>query len=110
MSAEKTDWSYNEFLAFLMIYGAEMNYKLSQLELDFIKAKTGVQDIDSIKRKVDNISDALALEQIDDFKKLYLVTPESRAKAKNDIEELLKAPGGHSQFEKVVVHLIEKLI
>ncbi len=110
MSAEKTDWSYNEFLAFLMIYGAEMNYKLSQPELDFIKAKTGVEDIDAIKRKVDHISDALALEQIDNFKKQYLTTPESRVKAKSDIEELLKAPGGHSQFEKAAVHLIEKLL
>ncbi len=110
MSAEKTDWSYNEFLAFLMIYGAEMNYRLSPEELAFIKTKTGVADIDAIKRKVDHISDALALEQIDNYKKKYLVSPESQTKAKRDLEDLLKTPGMHSQLEKVVVHLIEKLI
>lgn len=109
-SAPGSDWSYNEFLAFLMIYGAEMNNALSDQELLFISTRTGVKDIEKIKRKVDNISDARAIEVIDEYKKTYLVTPDLREKVKHDLEELLKAPGEHSQFEKVVVHLIEKLI
>ena len=60
MNMDKPTWTYNEFLAFLLIYGAEMNYKLSTEELDFIKAKTGIQDVAAIKAKVNGMSDAEA--------------------------------------------------
>ena len=104
------NWSYNEFLAFLMVYGAEMNQMLTEHELDFIKTKTGIHDIEKIKAKVDGISDAEALEIIDDYKALYLPTAESKSKVKNDLEGMLNTPGTHSQFEKVVVHLMERLL
>lgn len=104
------NWSYNEFLAFLMVYGAEMDQRLTDSELDFIKTRTGIQDIAKIKEKVSGISDIECLELIDVYKCQYLSTDESKAKAKNDLEELLNTPGSHTQFEKVVVHLIERLL
>lgn len=105
-----SNWSYNEFLAFLMVYGAEMNQHLSAEELDFIKTRTGIHDISNIKEKVDSMSDAEGIELIDIYKGKYLSTDESKSKAKNDLEELLKTPGNHTQFEKVVVHLMERLL
>ncbi len=110
MNMDQTDWTYNEFLAFVMVYGAGMNDTLTNEELDFIKARTGITDIEKIKIKVESISDAEAMEVIDSYKKMHLPTQESKNKAKRDIEELLKTPGTHSQLEKVVVHLMEKLI
>ena len=107
---DKTSWSYNEFLAFLLIYGAEMNYTLSKDELEFIKKRTGITDIEKIKNQVESISDAEAMELIDNYKKMHLPTEESKTKTKRDLEELLKTPVNHSQLEKVVVHLMEKLI
>jgi ribosomal protein L12E/L44/L45/RPP1/RPP2 len=110
MTIDDSNWSYSEFLAFLMVYGAQMNYTLSAEELEFIKQKTGIQDIGKIKAKVDSLNDVQAVEVIDDYKKKYLSTPESTAKAKRDLEALLKTPGTHSQLEKAAVHLLEKLI
>ncbi len=34
-----------------------MNYNISQEELQFIKGKTGIADIEMIKAKVDSVSD-----------------------------------------------------
>ena len=107
---DNSHWTYNEFLAFLMIYGAEMNQVLTPEELNFIKTRTGIEDIEKIKSSVDSISDAEALEAIDDYKSRFLSTPESKSKVKTDLEGLLNTPGNHSQFEKVVVHLIERLL
>lgn len=109
MQIEKTDWSYNEFLAFVMIYAAEMNYNLSADELNFIMEKTGVTNIHAIKARVDSLADADCIEIIDNYKKTHLSTPERKLKAKRDLEGLLKTPGQHSQLEKVAVHIIEKL-
>ena len=107
---DNNTWSYNEFLAFLMVYGAQMNQGLTVEELNFIKTRTGIEDIDKIKAKVDSMSDAESFEVIDDYKSQYLPTTESKTKVKNDLEALLNTPGNHSQFEKVVVHLIERLL
>jgi len=107
---DNSNWSYNEFLAFLMVYGAEMNQSLGKEELEFIKTRTGISDIEIIKAKVDSISDAEAIDVIEDYKFKYLNTAESKAKVKNDLEGLINSPGNHTQFEKVVVHLIERLI
>lgn len=110
LGLDNSKWTYNEFLAFLMVYGAEMDQNLTPEELNFIKAKTGIDDIEKIKVKVDSISDAEAIEVIDDYKCHYLSTPESKSKVKNDLEALLHTPGTHTQLEKVVVHMIERLL
>jgi len=116
MSKESTtsinngNWSYSEFLAFLMVYGAEMNQHLTKDELDFIKTRTGIEDIAKIKAKVDGMSDIEGIELIDSYKNKYLATAESKHKVKSDLDALLNTPGNHTQFEKVVVHLMERLL
>ncbi|HWB62191.1 MAG TPA: hypothetical protein VG603_01685 [Chitinophagales bacterium] len=110
MNAETKALSYKEFLAFLMVYVAEMNYSLSAAELGFIKDNTGIPDIEKIKFRVDNISDAEAIDLINEYKAQYLPDEASRAAARNHLEEMLKAPGMHSQLETVVAHMVEKFI
>ena len=107
---DDTNWSYNEFLAFLMVFGAEMNFSLSTEELEFIRNKTGIQDIAKIKAKVDSRNDVEGLEVIEDYRETYLNTKEDEAKVKRDLEAMLHTEGQHSQLEKVAVHMIEKLL
>ncbi len=110
MQTENTSWSYNEFLAFLMVYAAQMNLVLSEEELDFIKNKTGISNIDSIKARVESISDIEALDIIEVYRNQYLDTKEKQEKVRQDLEGLLKADTGHSQLEKVVIHLLERVV
>jgi hypothetical protein len=107
---ENTTLTYNEFLAFVMVYGAQINLNLSAEELAFIKTKTGINNIDSIKQKVDDVNDIGAIEIIDTHRKIYLTTPEKEAKMRKDLEEMLQSSGEHSQLESVAVHILEKLI
>ena len=110
MASETTPWTYNEFLAFLMVFGAEMNYPLTREELDYIHDKTQIESIDRIKSKVDSLTDVEGLDVIEQYRTKYLSTEQARAKVKSDLEALLQTGGKHSQLEKVAVHLIEKLI
>ena len=105
-----TSWSYNEFLAFLLIYAGEMNFPLSKQELEFIQNETKIADINKIKAAVDSLNDISALDVIEDYRKKYLGTPEKEQQAKTDLENLLKTPGLHSQLEKAAVHILEKII
>jgi hypothetical protein len=110
MQLEDSSWSYNEFLAFLMIFGAEMNYPLSKEELEFIRERTKINNIEKIKAKVDSVTDVEGIELIDHYRKLYLNTTDNKDKARHDLEGLLKTEGKHSQIEKAAVHILEKLI
>jgi hypothetical protein len=110
MVTDNTAWNYNEFLAFLMVYGAGMNYELSNDELNFIKIRTGIDDIEKIKKQVDGMKDVEAIDLIDAYKQKYLPSTDAKIKVRKDLDELLKAPGMHSQLETVAVHLIERFI
>ena len=105
-----SNWTYNEFLAFLLVYAGGMDSALSKEELKFIKERTQINDIEKIKTTVDSVNDIEAIEILDGYRKLYLDTKEKKEQTKSDLENLLKTPGTHSQLEKAGVHILEKLI
>lgn len=110
MATNPSNFTYNEFLAFLLVYAAEMNYTLTKEELAFIKERTQITDIEKIKATVDSVNDIAAIDIIEDYRKKYLDTKEKEAQAKIDLENLLKTSGIHSQIEKAGVHILEKII
>jgi hypothetical protein len=110
MSIEKENWTYNEFLAFLLLYGAQLDADLPEDEIEFIRQRTGINAIDKIKAKVDSLTDVEAIEVIDSYRNQYLDTAGKKEKVKADLEALLKTEGNHSQLEKAAVHMVEKLI
>lgn len=110
MKVDNSNWTYNEFLAFLMVYAAELNMELASEELTFIQSRTGIEDISKIKSVVDNVSDVEAIDIIEDYRKLYLDTPEKEEKVRQDLEDLLKNQNKHTQLENVLVHILERII
>ena len=110
MKIDDSNWTYNEFLAFVLVFGAEMNAPLTAEELDYIKQRTQIADIQKIKAKVDSVNDVGGLEVIEHYREKYLNTKADVEKARKDLEGMLKTGGHHSQLEKIAVHLIEKLI
>lgn len=110
MASENSNWTYNEFLAFLLVYAGGMDTYLSDQELEFIKQRTRIDDIAKIKAAVDAVSDAEVLDIIDAYRPKYLGTPEKELTVKTDLENLINTPGVHSQLEKAAVHILEKII
>jgi len=113
MQIDDSQWSYNEFLAFLLIYGAEMtetSQSLTNEEISYIRERTGIADIDKIKDKVDSATDVQAIEILEDYRTKYLDTDDKKKKVHHDLEDLLKANHTNSQLEQVVIHILERLI
>jgi hypothetical protein len=110
MASDSNNWSYNEFLAFLLVYAAGMDCHLSAEELEFIRERTKIEDIGKINTLVQSVNDIAILDIVEDYRKKYLDTPAKEQQAKTDLENLLHTPGAHSQFEKAGVHLLEKII
>lgn len=110
MATNTSNWTYNEFLGFLLLYAAGVDCDLTEQELGFIKQTTGIADIDKIKDAVCSVSDAEALDIIESYRPQYFATKEKEQEAISDLEQLLKTPGMHSQIEKAGVHMLEKII
>lgn len=110
MASHDLNWSYNEFLAFLLVYAGSVDSEPTAEELEFIRQRTKITDIEKIGRVVQSVNDIAVLDIIDDYRKIYLDTPAKEQQAKADLENLLHTPGQHSQFEKAGVHLLEKII
>lgn len=110
MASNNNNWTYNEFLAFLLVYAAGMDSQLTAEELEFIRTRTKIEDIAKIDALVQSVNDVAILDIIEDYRKKYLDTPAREQQAKADLENLLHTPGEHSQFEKAGVHMLEKII
>lgn len=110
MATNHTNWTYNEFLAFMLLYAASVDCDLTPEELGFIKSITAISDIDKIKDVICNVSDAEVLDIIETYRPQYMATKEKEQVAITDLEQLLKTPGAHSQLERVGVHMLEKII
>lgn len=110
MQIDDSHWTYEEFLAFLLVYGAQMTSSISPEEKAFIKARTGINDIDKIVKQVNRISDMEAIDVITDYRKRYLQTADKEQKVRHDLEDLLKATDKPSQLDSVIIHIIEKLV
>jgi|ERR1043165_2762081 ribosomal protein L12E/L44/L45/RPP1/RPP2 len=110
MALESSNWTYNEFLAFLLVYAGSMDNELTKEELAFIQNRTKISQVDKMKATVQGLNDVEVIEVIEGYRKKYLDTAEKEVQAKTDLENLLKTPGEHSQIEKVGVHMLEKII
>ncbi len=110
MTTNHSNFTYNEFLAFMLVYAGGMDCTLTKEELEFIRELTKIDNIEKIKATVDSVNDIAAIDIIEDYRKKYLNTKEKQSQAKTDLENLLKTPGIHSQVEKASVHILEKLI
>lgn len=110
MQIDDSHWSYEEFLAFLLVYGAQMTNDISTEEKAFIKARTGINDIDKIISQVNRVSDIEAIDIISDYRKRYLHTIDKEQKVRHDLEDLLKTTDKPSQLDSAIIHIIEKLV
>lgn len=103
-------FNYNQFLAFVLIYAAEANIDVSEGELEYIRTRTGIEDITPIKELVDSLSDAEIIDRIAEFRKQFLDTPEKEKQVRTDLENMLSSNEHPNQFEKAVVHIIERIL
>lgn len=110
MQVDDTHWTYNEFLAFLLVYGAQMTANINAEEKAFIKARTGITDIDKIVAQVNNMSDIEAIDIISDYRHRFLQTADKEEKVRHDLEDLLETNDKPSQLDNVIIHILEKLV
>ena len=110
MDKIKQDWTYNQFLAFLLLYCARADYSITDAEKKFIRSKTDNIDLKVIRDEFDKLPEYEIIQIILYFKEKYYNTPELRNKMYDDIKELFLADGNYTFNEENLFNAMKGLL
>ncbi|MFZ1704243.1 MAG: hypothetical protein WAT79_07845 [Saprospiraceae bacterium] len=103
-------YSYNEFLALLLVYISHVDMDFSDEEKKMIKEKVGEQAMNKVIADFDKMSDFQAFQTLLDYKGVYFPTAEQKAEILEDMKKLFLADNDFSTLEKETYHFLEKLM
>lgn len=103
-------WSYNEFLAFLLIYIAHVDMDFAAEEKAMIRNKVGEQTYDKMVAEFDSMSDYKAYETILAYKGVYYPTNEQKQELLEKMKDLFHADMEFNIMEKELLHFLERMM
>ena len=104
------NWTYNEFLAFCMLYAASADMTISEEEEALIKEKLNEKQYQSIKAIFDKSSDAAIIDIILSYHDQYFNTEEQRERLLSEMRKVLDADHQYSIMERNLMKLFKHLI
>ena len=103
-------WNFQEFSAFLMLYAASADLKVTTDEKDAIIEKVNEETFDEIWKEYHSMSDINKINTILSYKGLYFPT----ADRTNELLDLMKkefmADGEFSLLEQNLMRILKKLL
>lgn len=103
-------WSYNEFLAFLLIYISNVDMEFSDVEKDYIRVRVGNETYDKMYAEFDTMTDYQAFESILDYKGVYYPTPEQKQELLDKMIAIFNADMEFNIMEKELLHFMERMM
>jgi len=106
----QNEWSYNEFLAFLLIYIAHVDIEFSDPEKDLIQKRVGEEVYTKMLSVFNSMSDYQAYQQILDYKGLYYPTHDRKEELVDHMKALFHADHEFNVMERELLHFLEKMM
>lgn len=103
-------WTYNEFLAFVLLYASHVDIEYSEAEKAKVKSLVSDQSYNSIYDEFIHMSDYAALQKILGYKETYYPTAEQKNDLLSNIKELFYADGDFSTMEAELMHFLDKML
>ena len=103
-------WSYNEFLAFLLIYIANVDMEFAEEEMTMIRKNVGEKTYEKMFTEFDSMSDFKAYETILSYKGVYYPTTEQKEELIEKMRDLFDADADFNIMEKELLHFLERMM
>lgn len=87
------DWSYNHFVAFLLLYGAYADLDYSSREKKLILRHVDKEVLDAVEHQFDEMSDFEQLNLLTHLSRKYITTSQDRLKVKSLLNDLWQSDG-----------------
>ncbi len=106
----QTDWNYDEFATFLMIYASHVDLEFSDAEKDRIKTQISEATFQKMYQAFKDKSDFESLQTILAYKGLYYPTEARKGELLDKVKMIFFADGEYSQMEMELLHFFKKLM
>jgi hypothetical protein len=103
-------FSYNEFLALILLYVSHSDASIDEAEKLEVKLKIGKSTFHHIIPVFESMSDAEILQAIADYKGVYFPTAEQKREILKDMSDVFFADGAYSVTEQSVFKMLERII
>jgi len=104
------DWSYNDFLTFMLIYAASADLMIRDEEKEFINEKIGAGRLEALLEFFDANSDYENLQIIMSFKDKYYPTDEKKEQLLEDMKGVFMADNSSGILEENQLMMIRKVL
>lgn len=106
---QDTEWTYEEFRAFAMLFVANTDGDITTEEENVIAPTLPPDRYNRVRQRFQHCSDAEALDIILLCKEKYCNTPEDKERVLNDMRKIYETHHGSKQVDFEVHHIFERL-
>ena len=103
-------WSYEEFMAFLLIYIAHVDIEFSEEEQNMIRSCAGEAAFDKMLAIFDSMSDYKAYETILSYKDTYFPSPTQKKELIDKMLEVCNVDASLNAMEKEIIHFMDRMM
>jgi len=105
-----TNWSYEEFSAFAMLYAATIDSHITPEEEALIKQRLGAADYERVKSIFEQCSDHECIETILSYHEQYIADEAGRQRLLEDFRKVFQADHRYSPMEQEMMHIFKQLL
>ncbi len=109
MKDYKTNWTKEEFKAYLLIYCANADFDESKEEKTFIKSHTTIENFDDIQREFDGDSDFTSIQKIQWSLNNHGYTESEIDVLLQDIKDLFVSDHQYTLLERNIYTVLKRL-
>jgi len=102
MTSKEYSWSYNEFLAYLLLYAASADFEITEEEKEVLFSKVNEEEYKHIVKDFNAVNDWDRLQAIISFREQYYNDEAAREKLFKDLKEMFLADEKYTNLERCV--------
>lgn len=106
----KPNWSYNEFLAYLLLYAANADFEVSKEEKEVLLSFVDKHDYKAVLKDFESRNDYERLQFIEMFKEDYYNNDMALEKLLADLKEVFLADDQYNSIEKAVFMGLRRIL
>jgi len=106
----KNNWTYNEFLAFTLLYVSSVDARIEKEEIQVIICKVGEEVCKKINSEFNEMNEYERLQTILSYREKYYSSPEQKSELLENIRQLFLADNKIDSFEQGVMLYLKRLL
>jgi len=110
MSETVENWTYNDYLAFIMIYAASADLNIQESEKMLIRERVGDECYEKVMGIFEERNDMERIEIILQFKAEHIKDEAEKEKVLSDMKDVFMADKDYSTLEQNIFMAVQKLL